>query len=183
MQVENTWELYLDMSFRLLGSAGMQVDPSSNASLNAVLTKELTAINQLFLHARMCQHWGLSELNEPIYKASIAAMKYADRITQRILFLEGLPNYQDLGRLMIGEDVAEVLANDVALSKQRCEVIVAAIAQCESTQDYQSREHLDHLLKGVEAFLDWGETQLSLIDDVGLENYIQSQLEEEGHSR
>ena len=157
----------------------MKVDPSSNASLNAVLKYELTAINQLFLHARMCKHWGLDELNCAIYKASIDAMKYADRLTQRVLFLEGLPNYQDLGRLMIGEDVAEVLSNDVELSKQRREAIVVAMKTCESTQDYQSREHLQHLLDGVEEFLDWGETQIALIDDVGLENYLQSQLEED----
>ncbi len=154
----------------------MKADPSINQQLNKVLKDELTAINQYFLHARMCGNWGFEELNEHEYKASIRAMKNADELIERILFLEGLPNLQDLGKLMIGEDVQEILKGDYQLELEARERMVEAIAQCEAQQDYVSRELLDDLLEHKEEQIDWLETQMGLIDQVGLPNYLQSTL-------
>lgn len=157
----------------------MKCDPAINAALNGVLKVELTAINQTFLHARMLGNWGLEGLEHHVYKASIETMKKSDVLIKRILFLEGLPNLQDLGRLMIGEDVPEIIANDMAMQTQLREAIIPAMTLCEEQRDYQSREFLDGLLHEAEEEIDWAETQQGLIKDLGLNNYMQSQMSEE----
>ena len=144
--------------------------------LNNALTRQLGAINQLFLHARMCKNWGLSELNGHIYKMSISAMKQADGLIERILFLEGLPNLQDLGRLSIGEDVPEILGNDLTIYGDMRAQIQGAIAFCEENEDFISRDLLDDLLGKTEDYIDWLETQQSLIESTGLANYLQSMM-------
>lgn len=154
----------------------MKTKGKSIEQLNRTLKDELTAINQYFMHARMLKHWGLNKLNEQEYGYSIEAMKHADSLINRILFLEGLPNLQDIGKLLIGEDVKEILKNDLALLKEHVDRLLKAIAQCESDNDFVSREHFEVILHNHEEQLDWLETQLSLIDDVGLENYLQSQM-------
>jgi bacterioferritin len=155
----------------------MKTDHSIIALLNAVLRNELIAINQYFLHARMFRNWGLERLNDYQYKQSIRVMKEADAVIERILFLEGLPNLQDLGRLNIGENVAECLGSDLKheTGLQRPQLI-AGIALCEQAQDYVSRELLEDLLEHCEDAIDWLETQHSLIRDVTLPNYLQSQI-------
>jgi bacterioferritin len=145
--------------------------------LNKVLTNELTAISQFFLHARMYKNWGFYELNDHEYAASIDKMKDADRLIERILFLEGLPNLQDLGKLMIGENVPEMIEADLQLEKDiAMPSLNEAIAYCESCGDYISRELFEGILSGGQGRIDWLETQMELIDKIGLQNYQQSQL-------
>ncbi|WP_372831859.1 bacterioferritin [Pontibacterium sp.] len=156
----------------------MKGDPKVLRHLNQVLRNELTAINQYFLHARMCKNWGFEELNEHEYKASIKAMKLADDVIERILFLEGLPNLQDLGKLILGEDVEEIFKGDYQLDTEARKELVAAIAEAEALQDYISRELLEKLLEVKEERIDWLETQLSLISNIGLPNYLQSTLDD-----
>lgn len=160
----------------------MQIDPSINQQLNAVLREALTAINQYFLHARMLDHWGFARLGKREYRASIVAMKQADQLIERILFLEGLPNLQDLGKLSVGEDVPELLKNDLALETRLRDALVTATAHCEQHKDYVSRHHLEEIQEDSEERIDWLETQLHLIGALGLENYLESGIEAQGES-
>ncbi|MBX7198254.1 MAG: bacterioferritin [Rhodospirillaceae bacterium] len=143
--------------------------------LNAALKNELTAINQYFLHSRMLKDWGISRLAEYEYKESIDEMKHADMLIARILFLEGLPNLQDLGKLMIGENVKEILSCDLELERLAMPPLRAAIAHCEKVADYVSRELFEDILESEEEHVDFLETQLDMIERVGLPNYIQMQ--------
>ena len=145
--------------------------------LNAVLKNELTAINQYFLHSRLYRHWGVEKLGKHEYDESIDEMKHADRLIERILFLEGLPNLQDLGKLLIGENVAEILDCDLKLENMAMPLLREAVAHCESVKDYISRELLEDILEGEEEHVDFLETQLELIKQIGIENYIQLQSE------
>ncbi|UXY14372.1 bacterioferritin [Chitiniphilus purpureus] len=156
----------------------MQGDPNVVQSLNAVLGNELTAINQLFLHARINKNWGYARLNERIYHESIDAMKRADKLVNRILFLEGLPNLQYLGKLLIGEDVPEMLDCDLKLTESHLAALRNAVVACEQASDFVSRELLAAFLKDEEEYLDWLETQRQQIVALGLANYLQSQIDD-----
>ena len=154
----------------------MKGNPNILQSLNECLKDQLTAINQLFLHARMARDWGLEEFNDYEYKRSIKAMKQADELIERILFLEGLPNLQDLGKLKIGENTEEMLRCDLDLELEAVPVLREAIEHCEQVKDYVSRELFESILESEEEHIDWLETQLGLIEKVGLENYLQSKM-------
>jgi bacterioferritin len=153
----------------------MKGDPKVIGYLNGALRNELTAINQYFLHFRMLRHWGVTKLANHEYEESIDEMKHADRLMERILFLDGLPNLQDIGKLLIGEDVREVLACDLQLENQAMPQLREAIAYCETVRDYISRELFEDILESEEEHVDFLETQIELIGRIGIENYIQLQ--------
>jgi bacterioferritin len=153
----------------------MSGDPQTIRFLNAVLKNELTAINQYFLHSRMLADWGLSELAKKEYEESIDEMKHADKLIKRILFLGGLPNLQDLGKLMIGENVREVIKCDLSLELRSVPDLKLAIPHCENNKDFISRELFTHILESEEEHIDWLQTQLRLIEQMGIENFIQLQ--------
>ena len=145
--------------------------------LNKALYNELTAINQYFLHAKMLKNWGFKELAEHEYKESIDEMKHADKLSERILFLDGLPNFQALGKLRIGETPREILECDLALEQEALPLLREAIAYCESVADYVSRQLFANILDSEEEHIDWLETQLSVIDRIGELNYLLTKLE------
>lgn len=156
----------------------MKGDAQAIAWLQAQLKNELTAINQYFVHYRMLKHWGLDKLAKKEYEESIGEMKHADRLMDRIFMLDGLPNLQDLGKLNIGEDVPEILQCDLALERAAQATIKDGIAHCESVRDYVSRDLLQDILDDTEEHVDFLETQIELIDKVGLPNYLQSMMGE-----
>jgi bacterioferritin len=160
----------------------LQGDRAIIRLLNQVLTNELTAVNQYFLHARMYENWGYARLGKLTYDESIGEMKHADRLIKRILFLEGLPNLQDLHKLKIGETVAEGLAADLELETAGRTVLVDGVKQCELAQDYVSREVLEGILTDTEEHIDFLETQLALLSSLGEANYLQSATGELGSS-
>lgn len=151
-------------------------DPKVIDYLNQVLKNELTAINQYFLHSRMFKDWGLEALGEHEYEESVDEMKHADRLIERVLFLDGLPNLQDLGKLRVGENVPEMLQCDLALEVEAMPLLRECVAYAESINDFVSRKLFEDILTSEEEHVDWLETQLELIDKTGLENYLQSQM-------
>ncbi|EGM71088.1 bacterioferritin [Shewanella sp. HN-41] len=156
----------------------MKGHPKVVGQLNRVLTCELTAINQYFLHARMFKHWGLEKLNHVEYKKSIQDMKHADKLIERVLFLEGLPNLQQLEKLRIGEHSQEMLDCDLAMVLEQLSLLRDGISLCEAEQDYVSRDLLEDILEDEEEHLDWLESQQELISLTGIQNYLQSQMSE-----
>ena len=155
----------------------MKGDPEILQSLNGCLKDQLTAINQLFLHARMARNWGLGGFNDYEYGRSIKAMKMADSLIERVLFLDGLPNLQDLGKLLIGENVPEMLGGDLQMLTDMRARLQDTIRQCEEARDFVSRDELSEILEETEEHIDWVESQQWLITNAGLENYLQSQME------
>ena len=155
-------------------------DPKVVEHLNIQLTNELTAINQYFLHARILQHWGVTKLGKFEYGESIDEMKHADTLIQRILFLDGLPNVQRLNQIAVGETVEEILQVDLKLEEKAILDLREGIAYCETVQDYVSRELFEDILESEEEHIDFLETQLELIDRVGIQNYLQSQMDVNG---
>lgn len=156
----------------------MKGDPAILRTLNAVLTNELTAVNQYFLHARMFESWGLSHLGNVIYEESIGEMKHADMLIKRILFLDGLPNLQDLHKLKVGEDPIECLGADLQLELDSRATTAAAVTQCEETRDYVSRDLLMKILADTEEHIDFLENQHKLIQLMGAQNYLQSAMKD-----
>ena len=156
----------------------MQTDKAIIRALNQVLGQTLIAINQYFLHARIAKNWALEELNEKMYHQSIQEMKWADDLIARILMLEGLPNLQELGKLLIGENVAEILGCDLQLENHKTAIIKDALALCEQHADFVSRQLLVKLKDGSEEYIDWLETQQELITVMGIQNYTQSLLDD-----
>jgi bacterioferritin len=158
-----------------LPHASVEGDPVTISFLNKVLKNELTAINQYFLHSRMLADWGLSHLAHKEYEESIDEMKHADRLIKRVLFLGGLPNLQDLGKLLIGENVREVLTCDLSLEMMGLPDLKLAISHCETVKDYISRELFTDILESEEEHIDWLQTQMRLIEQMGIENFVQLQ--------
>ncbi|MDF0533799.1 bacterioferritin [Shewanella yunxiaonensis] len=156
----------------------MKGQPNIVMQLNKVLTCELTAINQYFLHARMFKNWGLEGLNHRSYKKSIQDMKHADKLIERVLFLEGLPNLQQLDKLRIGEHSEEMLSCDKLMLEEQLQLLRDSIVICETEQDYVSRDLLEDILEDEEEHLDWLESQFELIRITGIQNYLQSQMSE-----
>lgn len=156
----------------------MKGDPKVIELLNAQLKNELTAINQYFLHYRMLKHWGLDKLAAKEYAESMGEMKHADRLMDRIFTLDGLPNLQDLGKLLVGEDTVEILNCDLKLEQGAQATVKEGIAHCEAVRDYVSRDLLQDILDDTEEHIDFLETQIELVDKVGVQNYLQSQMGE-----
>ena len=156
----------------------MKGDAKVIQHLNKVLGNELIAINQYFLHSRMYKNWGFKQLSEHEYKESIDEMKHADKLTERILFLDGVPNFQDLGKLLIGENPQEILKCDLKLELKAIPELKEAIAYCETIRDFISRELFEDILESEEEHVDWLETQLNLIEQIGIQNYLQSAMDE-----
>jgi bacterioferritin len=160
----------------------MQGDPLVIQHLQAQLRNELTATNQYFLHYRILKHWGFGKLAKKEYEESMGEMKHADRLMERILVLEGLPNLQDLGKLLVGENVPEILDCDLRSERGAQAAVKDGIAHCEGVRDYVSREILEDILSDTEEHIDFLETQLDVLGKVGLQNYLQSQMDEAGSS-
>jgi bacterioferritin len=156
----------------------MQGDPQVIQHLQAQLRNELTATNQYFLHYRILKHWGFEKLAKKEYEESLGEMKHADRLMERILMLDGLPNLQDLGKLLVGEDVPEILDCDLRSERGAQAAVKEGIAHCETVRDYVSREILEDILTDTEEHIDFLETQLEMLAKVGLQNYLQSQMGE-----